>query len=408
MTASPTGDGSDDLIGLDTGARIAAVRERRGFTQRGLAKRALVSYSLLTKVEAGLKPASDWLISGCARALGVDEEVLAGRYRPHADDGRLLALIPAIRTALDLFDLPPDDTATPRALPELAAAVGQANRWAQAARYERMAAALPGLLAELHAAAHVLTGHEQEAAWGLLAEASRCGHSVGIAIGMNDLSVTALHCMDWAAAKAGDHAPGLHAAREYLRVTAYLRARDYPACWRLNTAGSGHLDGTDNRTPGVLVARGQLHLGASIIAAHTGDQDAMHDHLAEAERIAAHTGEQPARFWFGFGPTNVAVHRVMALGTAGEHARAVAAAQGLRFPPGWLPTRIGHHYLDLARAHRWLNQPEQALDALITARRVAPGQARRHPLTRDTVASLMRSARRRSPTLAEYAAWVGV
>jgi hypothetical protein len=168
--------------------------------------------------------------------------------------------------------------------------------------------------------------------------------------------------MDWAAQRAGDQAPGLRAAREYLRITAYLRARDYDACWRLNASGVSHLAGADD-APGTLIAHGQLHLGASIIAAHTGDRDTMTNHLDEAERIAGRTGEQTERFWFGFGPTNVRVHRVMALVTAGDHAQAVRQAEGLRFPPSWLPTRIGHHYLDLARAWRWMNRPDEALDA---------------------------------------------
>lgn len=391
---------------IGTGARVAAWRERRGLTQQALAERAHVSYSLLRKVEREERPATHAFTAAMARALGIDQDMLAGRGVHEVHDDRLPTLLPPIRAALDLCDLPPDESVRPRPLPQLRSAVRYVNVLAQAARYEPMAAVLPGLLAELHTAAHTLAGREQEAAWGLLAEASRCGHSVGIALGRNDLSVTALARMDWAAQRAGARAPGLRAAREYLRVTAYLRARDYEACWRLNASGVGHLDGADD-APGTLTARGQLHLGASVIAAHTGDRDAMDGHLDEAERIAGITGERP-EFWFGFGPTNIAVHRVMTLVTAGEHAHAVEAAQGLRFPPGWLPTRIGHHYLDLARAWRWMARPDEALDALIAARRVAPGQARRHPLARDTVTALLRSQRRRSAELSAYATWIGV
>ncbi|MGH8922925.1 MAG: helix-turn-helix domain-containing protein, partial [Actinomycetes bacterium] len=235
---------TDDLTGADIGARIAALRTHHGLTQRALAERAHVSYSLLTKVEVGLKPASPALVAACARTLGIEENLVSGRCRPSADDGRLLALIPPVRAALDLFDLPPDDTVRPRSITELAAAVRKVNRWAQAARYEPMAAALPGVLTELHTAAHTVTGREQDMAWGLLAEASRCGHSVGIAVGLNDLSVAALQRMDWAATRSGDRGPGLRAAREYLRITAYLRIRDYEACRRLNVAGFARLDGT--------------------------------------------------------------------------------------------------------------------------------------------------------------------
>jgi hypothetical protein len=98
----------------------------------------------------------------------------------------------------------------------------------------------------------------------------------------------------------------------------------------------------------------------------------------------------------------------MAAATAGDHAQAVAAAKGITFPADWLPTRIGHHYMDLARAYRWLKHPAKAIDALQVARRVAPGQAQRHPLARDTVTSLLRSSRRPSAALIEYAEWAGL
>jgi hypothetical protein len=353
-----------------------------------------------------------------ADALGVTPDQLVDPTPPNGHrtpltvaDSRpdgLLDLLPPIRAALDMTDLPPDESIQPRPLPELAAAVRRINRLAQMTRYEKMARQLPDLLAELYTAAYTFTGHEQAAAWGLLAEAARCGHSVGIAVGRNELSVTALQRMDWAAGHAGDRAPALRALREYLRVTAYLRARDYEACWRLNASGMAKLDGTDQRTPDALVARGQLHLGAAIIAAHTGDLDTMREHLAEAERIASVTGERTEQLWVGFGPTNVRVHRTMGLAAAGEHGRAVEAAEGLTFPSDWLPSRIGHHHLDMARAWRWLAKPDKALDALLAAREVAPGQARRHPLARDTVGALLRSARRPSAALREYAAWTGV
>ncbi|MET8014726.1 helix-turn-helix transcriptional regulator, partial [Streptomyces sp. NPDC005271] len=55
-----------------TGARIARTRRERGLTQQGLAMRANVSKSLLSKVECGQRPASPSLIAACARALSLD------------------------------------------------------------------------------------------------------------------------------------------------------------------------------------------------------------------------------------------------------------------------------------------------------------------------------------------------
>ncbi|MGW3472315.1 helix-turn-helix domain-containing protein [Saccharopolyspora sp. NPDC000995] len=395
-----------DATGI--GGRIATVRKLAGLTQVALARRMGYSVSMLRKVEQGSEPAAPMFVNRAAEALGIEPAQLHwDRFEWRRDGDGLADQVVSIRAALDLLDLPPDYSAQPRPLPALRSEVQRVNQLAQAARYEPMVAALPALLAELHTAAETFTGDEQREAWALLALASRCGHSVGIAMGDNNMSVSALSRMDLAAQRAGDHAPGLRAAREYLRITAYLRVKNFDACWRLNASGSAHLDGADD-APGGVVARGQLHLGASVIAANTGNRDLMNDHLDEAARIATVSGEQPERFWFGFGPTNVAIHRVVTLGTIGDHARAVEAGEGLKFPANWLPTRVGHHHLDMARAWRWLNRPEEALRSLVRARQVAPGQARRHPMTRDTVTALVQSQRRRSDMLAGYANWLGL
>jgi XRE family transcriptional regulator, fatty acid utilization regulator len=391
------------------GARIAHHRNERGLTQQGLAMRAHVSKSLIAQVETGKKPATATLISACARALTIDPAVLTGRHhRDLRDDEYLHALLGPVRCSLDLYDLPPDEEVRPRPLRALRTAVRKANKIAQSAEYTALAERLPALLSELHTAAHTWPSPDREAAWGLLAEAYRCGHTVGIALGMTDLSATALSRMDWAAQRAGVRGPGLRAAREYLRVTAYLRARDYDTCQRLNASGAALLEGAEPADPGVLVARGQLHLGAAVIAARMRDREAMKGNLEEAAKYAALTGEDASTFWFGFGPTNVAVHRVMTLVELGEYGAAVAASRGMVFPPAWLPTRIGHHHFDLARAYRWMNRPDSALAELRRARRAAPEQARRHPLVRETVEALVRAENRKTVGLAEYAEWIGV
>ncbi len=399
-----------DSRDLGTAARISVLAKALDLSHQELAGRAKVSLSLVNKVLSGNRPPSAGFVAAVARALNVDARSLTGEFYIGAmDDDALVSLAAPIRTALDLYDLPPDDSITPRALPELRRAVSAANRTGQAAKYTKLAQGLPALLAELHTAAHTLTGRDQEAAFGLLAEAYRCGHTFGIALGMPDMSALALQRMDWAAQRAGDRAPGLRAAREYLRVTAYLRAHDYDACWRLNASGVTLLAGTDSKTPGALVARGQLHLGAAVIAARTGDRDATALNLNEAERIADQLGETRwTDFSFGFGPTNVRVHRTMTGVEAGRYDEAVKAAEGLAFPTGWLPSRIGHHHIDMARAYLWMNRPSKSVVELQKAAAVAPDQARHHPLVRDTVTALVRAEKRPTKALSDYAAWIGV
>lgn len=392
---------------ISTGERIAAYAQERGMTLRALATSAGVSYSLLTKVTSGHRPATVEFVAAVSRALGVEPDVLQCRPYIDAMTDPLLPLMAPIRAALDLYDLPPQEDVRPRSLSELRSAVRLINKLAQAAQYKPMAVALPGLLAELHTAAHTFTGEAQRQAWGLLAEAYRCGHSVGIAIGLNDLSTTALNRMDWAARQAGDRAPALRAARDYLRVTAYLRTGDLAACRRLQDSGRAHLDGTDAMTPSALVTRGQLHLGSAVVAARAHDLDAMDHHLDAAERIAAQTGERPD-LSMHFGPTNVSVHRAMTLVESAQHEKALTVGRKLHFPAGWAPTRIGHHHIDLARACRWMATPDVALAHLDAAYAVAPQQAVRHPMVKETVTALARSSTRRSAALSAWIARTGI
>lgn len=393
----------------EAGERISAFRKRRQLTQHGLAARANVSYSLLTKVESGSRPATDAFIAACARALGVDiAAVIADARADSTRDERLGSLLTRVQTQLDLFDLDPDETILPRSIAVLRRAVREINQIAQAAKYESLATILPSLYAELHAAAHLWTGSRQSDAWGLLAEAYRCAHTVGIATGYPDMSLVALSRMDWAARGAGDRAPGLRAAREYLRVTAYLRKHDYDTCWSLNAAGRAHLQGTDQHTPGSEIACGQLNLGAAVLSARVGDASATREYLDEARHHARLTGEDLETFWFGFGPTNVAVHRVMTLIELGDYSHAIRLGETIQFPTGWLPTRIGHHHFDMARAYQRMNLPSEALNQLQLARQSAPGQAQRHPSVRAVVTDLLRTERHPSEALTRYAGWIGI
>ncbi|MET8423899.1 hypothetical protein [Nocardia sp. NPDC004860] len=49
------------------------------------------------------------------------------------------------------------------------------------------------------------------------------------------------------------------------------------------------------------------------------------------------------------------------------------------------PPRAGHHWQDVSRAWLMIGKPDQALNALNRARRVASQQTRLHPSVRETV-----------------------
>jgi transcriptional regulator with XRE-family HTH domain len=73
------------------GARVAAERKLRGLTQRQLARRAHISYSLLTKVEAGHAPATPAFIGAVARALRVDVPEITAAVRSTLTPGQTAA-----------------------------------------------------------------------------------------------------------------------------------------------------------------------------------------------------------------------------------------------------------------------------------------------------------------------------
>lgn len=71
-------------------------------------------------------------------------------------------------------------------------------------------------------------------------------------------------------------------------------------------------------------------------------------------------------------------------------------------------TRRGHHHIDLARARLLHGDRTGALRELQTARRIAPQQARAHPMVREAAAVLISQHRRSNPDLVGYAVWLGL
>jgi transcriptional regulator with XRE-family HTH domain len=386
-----------------TGDRIARYRKLRHLTQRALSETAGVSYSMLTKIEQGVKPASPAVLAAIARALSVQTVDLTGQpYMTELQADELDGLIQPIREALDLYDLGADPEVAPRTIAALAAEADQLCALVRDTRLKDAARALPAIINEATTAAHTAQTDE---AWRVLASTYRTAYDVTTKLGFPDLCVVALDRMAWAAERASD--PVLAGVRQYLRSLVYLRAGQYRMGQRLVAVGMDTLaqSGAD-RTRDVAI--GQLHLGAAVLAARSGDGDTAAGHIAEASRIADTTGEAGRVHWLSFGPTNVAVHQVATLAEQCQYAEALQAASSLTIPADWPASRAAAHLAEIARAQLWTNRGEQALRTLQRAREVAPQQTRYHPMVRETVAGLV-SARRSTPgTLSNLAHWVGI
>ncbi len=94
-----------------------------------------------------------------------------------------------------------------------------------------------------------------------------------------------------------------------------------------------------------------------------------------------------------FNLPNVDVHAVAVAVELGDYDEAVRRGVGLVLPPTLLTERHAHHAIDLARAYAATGAWRRALDRLLSAERIAPLMVRYHPSSRETVASMLSSAR---------------
>ncbi|MEW2633742.1 helix-turn-helix transcriptional regulator [Streptomyces sp. NPDC048389] len=390
-----------------TGSRIARIRKQRGLTQQGLAIRAHMSKSLLSKVECGQKPASPALVAACARALGVSPSDLLGQ--PYAEElrrDRMDALIQPIREGLENWDIALDRETEARPVPLLRTDVRRALEQRRQAEYTDMVRDLPGLIDECVQAVHTSSVEDQRLAYECLAGTFRCVFTVAWKFGYLDLATVALDRLAWTAPRADE--PGLVAMHAFLRAQTTMASGRYDIGMRVVDRALRDLDGLDARRPaGIDAMRGMLHLRAAVIAGRAKDRDHAEARLTEARALARQTGELPD-YGVTWGPTNVAVHAVAMASEMDEFGLAVERAKDVRIPRGWTRSRAGHHWMDLGRAHAWEGRREQALDCLQRARRIAPQQTRYHPTVRDTVLALKRRERSHNGSLAQFAEWVGI
>ncbi|WP_228974923.1 helix-turn-helix domain-containing protein [Streptomyces sp. DH12] len=386
-----------------TGARIREQRRLARLTQRQLAERIPYSYSLLNQVECGARQPSDAFISAVAEALGVSPTVLTeSAMTTGAQRERLAALMRPIREALDLYDLDPLPRPGRRPLPVLAVEADALCQRVRATRLRSAAEELPGLISDLTHAAHT---ESSTAAWRALASAYRSAHDVSLKIGYRDLSTVALDRMGWAAERASD--PCLAAIRHYKRALGHERS-ELDLGRRLIQLGHDVLDGEESRE--ALAVAGQLHLGASAVAARCDDDAAVERHICAARELASRVGGDASDVhWLSFGHTNVALHEMGASLTMRRFDQALTQARALKaLPPSTLTSRRARFLVDWAVVEMETGHPDAALRRLADARRAAPEQTRYHPRTREAVTGLLHIARRTPDSLSHMAAWIGL
>lgn len=386
-----------------TGTRIQEQRKLAGLTQRAMSDRIPYSYSWLTQVECGARPASVDFVAAVARALRIDVTVLTGQpYVTQMQEDRLAELIRPIREVLDLYDLGDDPQVTTRAVAELVAATAELCAQVRAAHLRAAASTLPDVITELTVLCWRSPTTEL---WRALASAYRTAHDITVKLGYYDLATVALDRLGWAAERAAD--PCLAAMRQYFRGLVYFRGGEYSIGLRLIRSGHSLLDPGESSRAALTVA-GQLHLGGSVLAARADQANLADDHIAQAREYATRVGDASKVHWLNFSPANVSLHEMSVAIETRQYDEALRQAKTIRLPASVATSRRAHYFIDRARVEMDLGRGEPALKSLLAARRAAPEQTRYHPGARETIRGLVHLSRRSPEPLRNMAAWIGM
>lgn len=393
--ARPAG-GTD---GNAEGRAVAAARKASGLTQRELSRQAMISLSLLRKIEQGTRPLTPGVRAALATVLGPVPPADRDRSAP----ARIADALPLLREAMDAYDIPPDPLPAPLPLPELCQLTESATAWRLASQYAKLADLLPGLITGLTAAALGSSGPEQEQAFGLLALAYRAADAIADKHGHHDMSARATDLIRWAAAQSAD--PLLEQMSAYVRGELFFNGQHARRGLRMLDAATGAMPPANHAA--TIAMHGALCMRAAVLAARAGLPEEAADRLAEARAAAQ---QVPDGIYHGtaFGPSSVRVHE-LALAVEGHDISRAVKLSAQWQPPQALPAeRRSHFHIEAARAHCWSGHRDQAVTALRQARQAAPQHTRCNPAVSETVTTLIRSSRTPSPALLQLANWIGL
>jgi transcriptional regulator with XRE-family HTH domain len=385
------------------GQRVARLRKLRGPTQQFLADLAGVSLSLLQKVEVGQVPASAAFVTSVARALQVSPDYLYGRV-PQSEDQPIIESegINELRKALDAYDDPQvDGEPMPLAFIDtrLTDLAGQIVRL----KYGPAATELAGILRHLYIHAN---GPDPD---GLLAKAAlhdayRLTATVAGRFGQADLAAMASERHIALAEMTGD--PLRVAVSAFHRSSRHLRSGDYQAGLRVIERAREEIDDGLEAASGLQV---QLDLRAGVLAARAGDSELSDAHLQAArDRVNAGGVQDTPYLGLDASATNIAAHWVAAPVEGGDPAEAVKRASQVVIADPDRPERVGHHYIDTARAYLLNGDRAKAIESLNAARQADPFNVRKHPQFHETIRALADQDRRTTDSLPELAQWAGI
>lgn len=374
------------------GPRIAEARKLAGLTQDGLSMLVPCSKSLVSQVERGSKPATPWFIAAVARALHIDVTELTGQpYRGSTGRAdRVHASIPAIRVALNYWDVPPELEAEPRDLEAIRHDVRGVAALLDRIDYVELGKRLPGLIEELAAVLHASEGTQRRTVAEMLMHAFVAAKSVAYRLGYVDLTSVAVDRATQAAHETENPELLAYVAEE--RSQVFFASVAYRAGLTFLDQAHRKFDSLlSGSEPGLAVV-GSMHLRSAILAArmHPRRTDAW-EHLGLAREYASRIGRDTTHYGLSFGPANVRIHEIAAAIEMEDPDEALRRNEGFEPSRALPPERSSHHYIDLARVQLMAGKSDRALDSLKRADRLSPQHTAYHPMARETVTGLLRA-----------------
>jgi transcriptional regulator with XRE-family HTH domain len=384
--------------------RLKRLRKLRGPTQQYVADHAGVSLSLLQKVETGQVPASAAFVAAVAKVLQVSPNYLYGTEARQFDEQPSVEIegINELRKALDAYDDPQVD-GEPMPLEFIDARLTDLAGQIVRLKYGDAATELAGILHHLYVHAN---GPDPD---GLIAKAAlhdayRLTATVAGRFQQADLAAMASERHIALADQTGD--PLRIAVSAFHRSSRHLRNGDYQAGLRVIERARAEIDDGLEAASGLQV---QLDLRAGVLAARAGDRELSDAHIQAArDRVNAGGVQEVPYLGLDASATNIAAHWVAAPVEGGDAATAVARAAQVVVADPARPERVGHHYLDVARAHYLNGDRAKSIEALKAARAADPVNVRKHPQFHETLRALADQDRRTTDSLPELAHWAGI
>ncbi|MEV6348694.1 hypothetical protein [Actinoplanes sp. NPDC051851] len=299
----------------------------------------------------------------------------------------------------------PSMSAAPTTVAQATADVAGVTRAYRDARYTSVAAALPAVLAGLHAIATNSTGRDHDTARALLSRTYQVASSLATKHGDDAIALTMADRARAEAASSGDNLE-ITAAAHVLAITL-RRDGHHTAALDLLVGTAQQLD-ISRPEPDVLAGYGSLLCTAAYTSAQAGNADAADTYLREATASADRlTGRRSPAGVVPFSPATVAIYRIGVHTTLGDTATALRHAATVN--PALLPTaeRHGRFLVDTARAWARHGRADRAAHAVLAANRHAPEEVDRASV-RDLVTTLLYSPTPTPAALRDLAARIGV